>query len=71
LPRHQEGQANDEIGAFVSTVLGYLDAGSGSMILQAILGGAAGMLVALKMFGKRVWSFIFFWRKDEEPPPEA
>lgn len=37
---------------------GYLDAGSGSLILQAILGGAAGILVAFKawkarMMGKR------------------
>ena len=50
----------------MSTILGYLDAGSGSMILQAILGGTAGLIVALKMFGKRVTSFIFFWRKDDE-----
>jgi hypothetical protein len=55
----------------VSVILGYLDAGSGSMILQAILGGAAGFLVALKMFGKRAVNFILFWRKDEEPPPKA
>lgn len=48
------------------SILGYLDAGSGSMILQAILGGAAGLLVALKMFGRRVTSFLFFWRKDDD-----
>lgn len=39
-------------------IFGYLDAGSGSLILQAILGGAAGLLVAFKawkarMMGKR------------------
>ena len=39
-------------------LFGYLDAGSGSLILQAILGGAAGILVAFKawkarMMGKR------------------
>ncbi len=29
-------------------IIGYLDAGSGSLILQAILGGAAGIAVAFK-----------------------
>lgn len=49
-------------------IAGYLDPGSGSMILQAILGGAAGLAVGLKMFGRRLFSVIFFWRNDE---PEA
>lgn len=52
----------------MSTVLAYLDAGSGSMILQALLGGAAGLFVAIKMFGVRVKKTLFFWRKDEEAP---
>jgi hypothetical protein len=39
-------------------IFGYLDAGSGSLILQAILGGLAGIAVAYKawkarMMGKR------------------
>lgn len=34
--------------------LGYLDAGSGSLILQAILGGAAGILVAFKAWKARL-----------------
>lgn len=46
-------------------ILGYLDAGSGSMIVQAVLGGFAGLVVAVKMFGRRLKSFIFFWRKPE------
>ena len=42
-------------------IFGYLDAGSGSLILQAILGGAAGILVAFKawkacLIGKRAVS---------------
>ena len=41
------------------------------MILQAVLGGAAGLFVAIKMFGIRMKSMIFFWRKDEETAPEA
>jgi hypothetical protein len=39
------------------------------MILQVILGGAAGLVVAIKMFGRRLKSFLFFWRKDEETEP--
>ncbi|HJQ77825.1 MAG TPA: hypothetical protein VJ948_11275 [Acidimicrobiia bacterium] len=35
-------------------ILGYLDAGSGSLILQAILGGAAGILVAFKAWKARL-----------------
>jgi hypothetical protein len=35
-------------------ILGYLDAGSGSLILQAILGGAAGILVAFKAWRARL-----------------
>jgi hypothetical protein len=53
-------------------VLAYLDPGSGSMILQALLGGTAAVLVSIKMFGKRVFRTIFFWRRhDDEDAEEA
>ena len=55
----------------MSTVFAYLDAGSGSMILQALLGGAAGLFVAVKMFGIRVKKTLLFWRKDEDAPEGA
>ncbi len=50
-------------------VFAYLDPGSSSMILQTILGGFAAVLVSIKMFGKRVFRTLTFWRKhdDEEP----
>jgi hypothetical protein len=51
----------------MSTVLAYLDAGSGSMILQALLGGVAGLFVAIKMFGIRVKKTLMFWKRNEEP----
>lgn len=35
-------------------LFGYLDAGSGSLILQAILGGAAGIAVAFKAWRARL-----------------
>jgi len=34
-------------------ILAYLDPGSGSLLLQAILGGAGGLAVAFKAFGSR------------------
>lgn len=52
-------------------ILGYLDPGSGSMILQAILGGVAGFLVALKMFGRRMLSFFTFWKREDKAPRDA
>ena len=55
----------------MSTVLAYLDPGSGSMILQALLGGAAGLFVAIKMFGVRIKETLFFWRKNEDEAPAA
>jgi len=44
----------------------YLDPGSGSMLLQMLLGGIAGIAVSIKMFGKRVFGALAFWKKDEE-----
>jgi hypothetical protein len=47
-------------------VFAYLDPGSGSMILQALLGGFAAVMVSIKMFGKRVFRTLTFWRKHDE-----
>jgi hypothetical protein len=45
--------------------LAYLDPGTGSMILQALLGGIAGLAVYLKTKGRRV-----FRRKPADKVPE-
>ncbi|MEE6259820.1 hypothetical protein [Plantactinospora sonchi] len=34
--------------------LAYLDAGSGSLIVQAVVGGAAGVAVAAKLYWRRL-----------------
>lgn len=49
----------------------YLDPGSGSMLLQVLLGGIAGIAVSIKMFGKRITRIFTFWKKheDEEAGP--
>jgi hypothetical protein len=53
-------------------VFAYLDPGSGSMILQTILGGFAAVIVSVKMFGKRVFRTLTFWRDhDEDESPTA
>ncbi len=44
------------LGRDLWMILGYLDAGSGSLILQAILGGAAGILVAFRAWKARLMS---------------
>lgn len=51
-------------------VLAYLDPGSGSMLLQMLLGGIAGVAVSIKMFGKRVFRVLTFWRKHDDEPAE-
>lgn len=45
--------------------LAYLDAGSGSLIVQAVLGGAAGVAVAAKLYWRRLVGR--FRRRSPEP----
>jgi hypothetical protein len=55
----------------MQTVLAYLDPGSGSMLLQLILGGAAAAGVGLKMTWRRVLRVLHLDRKqqsDSEAP---
>ncbi|HEB88773.1 MAG TPA: hypothetical protein ENI85_04310 [Deltaproteobacteria bacterium] len=47
----------------------YLDPGTGSMILQVILGGVAGLVVAGKLYWKRVKEF--FGRPGTKATPSA
>jgi hypothetical protein len=48
----------------------YLDAGSGSMLLQLVLGGVAGLLVILKLYWQRVLSFLGLRRDEPAAVPE-
>jgi hypothetical protein len=52
-------------------VFAYLDPGSASVALQALLGGAAAVLVSIKMFGKRVFRTLMFWKRDDEESKPA
>ena len=47
----------------------YLDPGTGSMLLQLLLGGVAGFVVLMKMGWRRILGFLGL-RKEESAPPE-
>jgi hypothetical protein len=47
-------------------LLAYLDPGSGSVLLQAILGGFAAVAVAAKLYWGRLLKFLRIRKDDEE-----
>jgi hypothetical protein len=49
-------------------MLAYLDAGTGSIILQAVLGGTAAVAVALKLWWHKVLHVLHIRRLPEERP---
>jgi hypothetical protein len=49
-------------------MLSYLDAGSGSMLLQLLLGGAAAMAVGARFYWRRLLRFLRIRRPEEEAP---
>jgi hypothetical protein len=50
--------------------LAYIDPASGSMLLQIILGGAAAVAVALKMWWRRVLTVLHIRKPEEDAPGE-
>ncbi len=46
----------------------YLDPGSGSMLLQLLLGGLAGLGVIVKLYWHRVQDFFGVRKKTDDPP---
>lgn len=48
---------------FPADAWAYLDPGAGSMLLQLLLGGIAGLAVVLKVFWKRIMDFF---RQEKE-----
>ena len=53
----------------MTTVLAYLDPGSGSMILQIIAGGVAAVAVTAKLYWNRLLRFLHI-KKDEPETAE-
>jgi hypothetical protein len=66
VPRHQP-RLREEIEPM--DLLAYLDAGSGSIILQALIGGFAAAAVALKLFWRRILTVLHIRKPDEDPKP--
>jgi hypothetical protein len=52
----------------VLTIFGYLDPGTGSMLLQLLLGGFAAVGVAAKLYWSRIKSFLRIGRRREAEP---
>lgn len=50
----------------MTTVLAYLDPGSGSMMLQVLAGGIAAAAVTLKVYWNRVLVFLRIRKPQEE-----
>jgi hypothetical protein len=56
----------------MTTILfGYLDPGSGSMLLQLLLGGFAAIGVGAKLYWRRLLAFLRIRRDDDATPPVA
>lgn len=46
-------------------LLAYIDPGTGSLILQILLGGVAGLWMIIKLFGHRIKTLLGFKPKEE------
>lgn len=51
--------------------LAYLDPSAGSMMLQIILGGLAGVAIALRLFWARILTGLGLGRRKSGEPEEA
>jgi hypothetical protein len=56
------------LGVMASPAYAYLDPGTGSMILQVLLGGVAGLALAGKLYWHKLLS-LFGLRKDSDTRP--
>ena len=49
-----------------TSIIAYLDAGSGSVLLQAILGGTAAVAVTVKLYWRRLTGFLRLRKREPE-----
>ena len=54
------------VGAWTSTAHAYLDPGTGSIILQVLLGGVAGLALAGKLYWQKFITMLGVKRKPED-----
>jgi NhaP-type Na+/H+ or K+/H+ antiporter len=58
--------AGVQLFPFLSQVLAYIDPGTGSIIIQAIIGALVGVAIAAKLFWHRILKFLGI-RKSKTP----
>lgn len=54
------------VAASASAAHAYLDPGTGSIILQVVLGGAAGLVLAGRLYWQKLLSWFGFKRKSTD-----
>jgi hypothetical protein len=54
------------VGASTSTAHAYLDPGTGSIILQVLLGGVAGLTLACKLYWQKLLTMLGIKRQPED-----
>ena len=54
------------VGASTSSAQAYLDPGTGSIILQVLLGGVAGLALACKLYWQKFITMLGIKRKPED-----
>ena len=54
------------VGASTSTAHAYLDPGTGSIILQVLLGGVAGLALACKLYWQKLLTMLGIKRQPED-----
>ena len=52
----------------MTSLLAYIDAGTGSLLLQVLAGGAAAVAVAAKMYWRRLKIFLRISKPEDEGP---
>lgn len=56
------------LGLWATEAHAYLDANSGSMLLQLLLGGVAGVVVLVKIYWRRLTAGLGLRRREPAPP---
>ena len=58
--------------AMAGPAYGYIDPGTGSFVIQILIGSALGSLLALKIFWRKIVRFVgrLFGRKPDQPAAE-
>ena len=64
---HRLETSSGSLDGLMGAPIGYLDPGSGSMILQVVAGGAAAAAVAGRLFWRRIATALRLKKKDDAP----